>query len=120
MKSIAIDFKNNIVCIMTEGQQGTEQNPDLKKIKFHSFIPERFREYNSFTWNFENETFAVNQDYLLQDGCIMTKDCFIPQCIFPMRGLGKRFEEFIAIMDYEEVDIKEGLPEELKKLLGLD
>ena len=32
MKSIALDFKNNMICFMTAGQQGTETNPDLKKV----------------------------------------------------------------------------------------
>lgn len=49
MKSIALDFKNNMVCFMTAGQQGTEANPGLKKVAFNSFIPEQFRGRNSFT-----------------------------------------------------------------------
>lgn len=120
MKSIALDFKNNRICFMTEGQQGTEQNPDLKKIAFNSFIPEKYRERNSFTWNFENETFAVNQDYELQEGCIMTKDCFVPEIIIPMPKLAKRYDEFVAIMGYEEVDLKAEMPAALRKLLGLE
>ena len=120
MKSIALDFKNNMICFMTEGQQGTELNPDLKKVAVNSFIPERFRDRNSFTWNFENETFAVNQDYEVHEGCIMTKDCFVPELITPMPKLSKRYEEFIAIIGYEEVDIKAEMPEALRKLLGLD
>lgn len=120
MKSISLDFNNNMICFMTEGQQGTEQDPSLRKVMFHSFIPEKYRDYSSFTWNFEHETFAVNCDYILQAGCIMTKDCFVPQIIIPMQGLQKRFEEFVAIMGYEEVDMIAEIPEELRKLLGLD
>lgn len=56
MKAISLDFKNNMVCILTAGQQGTETHPDLKKVAFNSFIPEQFRDRNSFTWDFENET----------------------------------------------------------------
>lgn len=120
MKSISIDFNNNMICIMTAGQQGTESNPDLKKVAFNSFIPEQFRERSSFTWNFENDTFAVNQDYELHPGCIMTKDCYVPQLIIPMPKLSKRYDEFIAILGYEEVDLKAEMPEALRKLLGLD
>lgn len=120
MKSISLDFTNKMICIMADGQQGTEQKPDIKKVAFHSFIPEKYRDYNSFTWNFETETFTVNQDYVLHDGCIMTKDDFIPQFIIPMQGLKKRYDEFIAIMGYEEVDLKSEMPEELKKMLGLE
>lgn len=120
MKSISIDFMNHIVCIMSKGQHGTEFNPDLKKVAFNSFIPPKYQDQNSFTWNFENETFAVNQDFLLHDGCIMTEDDFLPEIIIPMSGLGKRYEEFISIMNYEEVDLKEEMPAGLRKLLGLD
>lgn len=120
MKSISIDFNNNMICIMTAGQQGTELNPDLKKVAFSSFIPEKYREHSSYTWNFESDSFAVNQDYVLPDGCIMTKDCYVPELIIPMKGLHKRFDEFVAIMGYEEVDMKAEMPEELRKLLGLD
>ena len=42
MNSISLDFDNNMICFMTEGQQGTESNPDLKKVAFNSFIPEEF------------------------------------------------------------------------------
>lgn len=120
MKSISLDFNNNMICFMTDGQQGTEQNPDIKKVAFHSFIPEKYCDYSSFTWNFESETFAVNQDYILHDGCIMTKDCFVPQFIIPMKGLKKRYDEFVAIMGYKEVDLKAEMPEALRKLLGLE
>lgn len=120
LKSIALDFDNHMVCIMTDTQQGTEQNSSLKKVAFHSFIPERYRENSSFTWNFENETFSVNQPFVLQPGAIMTQDCFIPEMIIPMKGLGKRFEEFVAILGYEEVDLKSEMPEEMRRLLGLD
>lgn len=120
MKSIALDFNNQMICFMTEGQQGTEMNPDIKKLAFNSFIPEKYREHSSFTWNFEADTFAVNQDYVLKDGCIMTKDCFIPEMIIPMKGLHKRFDEFVAILGYEEVDLKAEMPADLRKLLGLD
>ena len=57
---------------MTTGQQGTERNTDLNKVAFNSFIPEQFRGRNSFTWDFEQETFAVNQDYKLHAGYILT------------------------------------------------
>ena len=120
MKSIALDFNNNMVCFMTTGQQGTESNPDMQKVAFNSFIPEQFRDRNSFTWNFENETFAVNQDYEIPAGCIMTKDCFVPECIIPMPKLAKRYDEFVAIMGYEQVDLKAEMPAALRKLLGLE
>lgn len=120
MKSIALDFKNNIVCIMIEGQQGTECNFNIKKAAFNSFIPEQFRDKNSFTWNFENDTFAVNKDYELHKGCIMTKDCFIPELIIPMPKLFKRYEEFVAIMGYEEVNLQNEIDTILLTLFGQD
>jgi hypothetical protein len=38
----------------------------------------------------------------------------------PMPGLGKRFDEFIAILGYEKVNILSELPPELRRLLGLE
>ena len=118
MKSIAIDFKNNCLCVMSEGQQGTEI-VDFNKEDFYEFIPQKYRDRNSFTWDFENETFAVNQDYELEAGCIMTKDCFIPQVILPLSGLAKQYDKFIKIMDYEEINIVDYIPDYLKDLFGL-
>lgn len=120
MKNISLDFTNGIVCIMTDAQQGTEINTGMEKTKLYSFIPEKYRGYNSFTWNFENETFAANQDHILQNGEIMTADCFIPQVIAPMPGLRKHYKEFTAILGYEEVNLKAELPEALRKIFGLD
>lgn len=120
MKAISIDFKNNMICILIPGQQGTETNPNLKKVAFDSFIPEQFRDRNSFTWDFENETFAVNQDYELPDGCIMTMDCYVPEAIIPMAKLSKRYDEFVAIMGYEEVELKSEMTSVLLTLFGLD
>lgn len=119
MKSISIDFKNDRVCIMSAGQQGVEHS-SFKKEEFLSFIPEKWQTNNSFTWNFENEMFAVNQEYELVDGAIMTSDCFVPVLMIPMPGLAARYDTFVEIMGYEEVNLKEEMPEELRKLLGLE
>ena len=120
LKSIAIDFKNHVICFMTDGQQGTETNPYLEKVTLKNFIPEKYWEYESFTWNFQSETLAVNQEFIMRDGCIMTKENFVPQFIIPFHGLGKRFKEFISIMEYEEFNLVEEMPTDLRKTLGLD
>lgn len=121
MNSISLDFFNQCVCVMSEGQQGTMCEPDLQKDIFLSFIPDKYRQHQSYTWNFENETFAVNYDYHLRDGAIMTKDCFIPQVIIPMRGLKKRYREFLTLLNYEEFntqDLFAELPSDLRDLFG--
>lgn len=118
MKSISIDFENNYLCIMIKGQQGTERC-DFKKEDFYKFIPEKYRDKSSFTWNFENETIAVNQDYILHSGSIMTKDCFIPQVIVPLSGLARRYDKFIALMGYKEVNLVDEMPDYLRQILGL-
>lgn len=53
---------------------------------------------NSFTW--DNETFAINQDYECHEDCIRTKDDFLPELILPMSKLSESFDELIAIMGY--------------------
>lgn len=119
MNSISIDFKNHCVCIMSAGLQGTVYN-EFQKKDFLSYIPEKWQTYNSFTWNFEDEIFAVNQDYELVDGAIMTFDCFRPISMIPMSGLAKQYDSFVELMGYEEVNLVEAMPEDLRKLLGLE
>ena len=119
MKSISIDFKNNVICIMTDNQQGTEIYTHKKEL-FSNFIPDKHNDANSFTWNFENETFSVNQDYTLIPGAIMIKDNFIPEIIIPMPGLAKRYNEFIGVMGYHEENTKEILTNELKRFFRLN
>lgn len=120
MKSISLDFINNIVCIMSDGYQGTEYNPNLCKKDLFPFIPDKYSEYSSFTWNFENETFIVNQEYSLPAGAIATSDSFIPVLIIPMNGLRKRYKEFLDKIKYEEINIKNEMSKDLKKILGLE
>ncbi len=119
MKSIAIDFENQVVCIMRHGQQGTEYNPNLKKVAFSSFIPKQLMDNESFTWDFENGTIAANQRYVRSTGAIMTKEDFVPKLIFPMPQLCDRYDEFIAIMGYEELDCGD-LFDEVLGMLGLE
>ena len=120
MKSISIDFTNNMICIMSEGQQGTEHGFDLEKAKFKDFIPEEYFERSSFTWNFEDEIFAVNQDFILEQDCIMTKNDFVPTRILSMRGLKARYDDFLEMIGYEEVNLIDEMDDELRSLLGLD
>ncbi len=123
MKSIGIDFHNNRIRILFGGQRGVEENLGLKKVAFNSFIPEQFRNRESFTWDFENETFTVNKDYVLPADAIMTVDSFVPELVTTMPGLGERFDEFRAIMGYEEVDLSAeipGLMQEICEILGAE
>lgn len=116
MNSISLDFKNKMTCIMTAGQQGTEYAPDLHKELFYPYIPEKYRNYNSFTWNFEDETFAVNRDFTFIPGALMTENSFVPEVIIPMKGLSLYFSKFIELMGFEEYstkDIFDGLLEEI-------
>lgn len=125
MKSISIDFKNKVICFMTGGQQGTECAPEIERESFSEFFPsdKDLRDRSSFTWDFEKDTFTVNQDYHdLMGNEVMTNDCFVPQTITPMKGLSKRFDRFISLLGYEEVNLKEELAKdapELMRFLGL-
>ena len=95
MNSIAIDFKNHCVCIMKDNQHGTEINLSIgDKIKYASMFPsqELMDSSSSFTWSFEDNLFAVNEEYNLPDNpdAIMTEDCFIPVkiSIFKLSNIG--------------------------------
>ena len=112
MKRISIDFESKALIIMTDGQQGTEIHPELKRETFDSFIPERYRDRSSFSWNFEAETFSVNQPYQAIDG-FMTKECFRAELTEPMPKLGKRFNEFIKLLGMEPVNLAEEICKEM-------
>lgn len=121
MKRLSIDFDNHCLCIMTEGQQGTEIVPELDKATFDSFIPEKHKNKNSFTWDFQAETISVNQPYKAINN-FMTKECFIPEVVEPMPKLEKRFNEFIKLLNMEQVNLADELRKEdpsLASWLGL-
>ena len=119
MKSIALDFKNKMICVMTEGQQGTEYMLELTKEQFFPYIPEKYRDYDSFTWNFQNDTFAINEDYDLEPGSIMTSAAFIPKLIIPMKRLGSHYNNFIELMGYEEISTQSIFDELLTEMFKL-
>lgn len=125
MNSIAIDFKNHCVCIMKDNQHRTEINLSIgDKIKYASMFPsqELMDSSSSFTWSFEDNLFAVNEEYNLPDNpdAIMTEDCFIPVKIVTFPGLSDKYEEMKSLMGYEDVkwtedDFKD-FPDEIKDL----
>lgn len=125
MKSISIDFKNCCVCLMLDGQQGTEINLKLNdKSKFLDMFPseELMNSSSSFTWNFEDDLFAVNEEYIKSGDSneIMTKDCFVPLKIITYPGLSDKYNEMLSLMGYEESrwtkDDFKNFPDEIKNL----
>ena len=121
MKRLSIDFDNNCLCIMMPGQQGTELVPGIKKEDFESFIPEKYRDKDSFTWDFETETISVNQPYTAEKN-FMTKECFIPQVVEPMPKLGKKFDKFTKLLGMETVNLADEIRKdrpEVARLFGL-
>ena len=121
MKRLAIDFDNHCLCIMMQGQQGTQIVPELDKATFDSFIPEKYKNKNSFTWDFQDETISVNQPYKAINN-FMTKECFIPEVVEPMPKLEKRFNEFIKLLNMKPVNLADELRKEdpsLASWLGL-
>lgn len=125
MKSISIDFKNCCVCLMLDGQQGTEINLKLNdKSKFLDMFPseELMNSSSSFTWNFEDNLFAVNEEYIKSGNSneIMTKDCFVPLKIITYPGLSNKYNEMLSLMGYEESrwtkDDFKNFPDEIKNL----
>ena len=48
----------------------------------------------------------------------MSEDNFVPEVIVTMPGLGERYEEFIAIMGFEEFGTMDIMDDLIKSLLG--
>ena len=103
---------------------GIVPEDDLKKLDkatFDSFIPEKYKNKNSFTWDFQAETISVNHPYKAINN-FMTKECFIPEVVEPMPKLEKRFDEFIKLLNMEPVNLADELRKEdpsLASWLGL-
>ena len=112
MNSIAIDFKNEMMCIMRPEQQGTEHINGLgiTKEKLADFIPEKYRSRQSFTWNFEDSTFAVNADYEYhpERGEIMTMDWLAENVIGSIPKKEELTEHAEAVIKQQGVIKKEG------------
>lgn len=118
MKKISIDFKNNAICFMLKNQQGTEFNPCLKNRKaFNGFIPGKYRKNNVFTWDFENNKFSIDDD--IEKSNFIVKEQFISKRTYNMPGLSERYEEFVAILGYEQMDLSKDCSELLKKLFRI-
>lgn len=102
MRIVSLDFKNHIIYVAVDESERIKFEADIKKTVFSSFIPvQYYHDYDSFTWNFDNEIFAVNQNYIVKDDIIVAKECFVPQVIEPMNGLKKRFNKFVRLLEYE-------------------
>ena len=99
MKKVTIDFTNQVICIKARSYQETKRIEFLDKEEFAQFFPEKkyMTDYNSYTWNFDTNTFIVNQDKELktnESGEIR----FLPEVIIPMPKLSRKYREFMDLV----------------------
>lgn len=121
MKRLSLDFDNKCLCIMMPGQEGTQIIPELNREDFENFIPQKYRDKSSFTWDFEAESISVNHSYMAINN-FMTKECFVPEIVEPMPKLGKRFNEFTKLLNMEPVNLANEIRKDMPgiaKLFGL-
>ena len=121
MKQISIDFPSKTIYFNTDSQKGTEYGGDLDKTKLESFIPDKYRQNTCFTWDFENDTFSVNEDIPTPspDSLGPAPSAFKAVEVIPMPGLKGRHKEFLNIIDYSELSVAEIFPLEMLRLMGL-
>ncbi len=122
MKQFSLDFKDSILGIKTDKQDTTEKIFGLKKEDFESFIPEKYKDRMSFTWDFEAETISINEVYKPSNTNNGWNLRFIPEVVEPMPNLGKRFDEFAKTVKLEEWNIGDEIRKvspELAELIGL-
>ena len=105
MKSITIDFTNKNICVRAKGKSGTRKFLRFDKEFLSKFFPEDkyMTDYNSYTWDFDRDTFVVNQDkknMFSPSGEIK----YLPEIIVPMPKLSRRYREFISILKKAELE----------------
>lgn len=111
MKIIGINFSENIVLLKTEGQNGTEKK-DCCKEKMLKYIPSQYYENTCFSWDFEQETITINEDYVKSNpNAIVTEEDFKACKTISMPGLKGLYDNFIKDLEYEEVNFKEYVKE---------
>lgn len=107
MKKISFDFTNRMLAIETSSQAGTEGMPEhITKSSLFQFVPsEHLLHATCFTFDFENNSFSVNQDIPLlnrERGEILTIGSFVPVFSINILGLNDNFMKLCEIIGYEE------------------
>ena len=99
MKKVTIDFTNQIICIRARSYQETRKLESLEKEELAQFFPEKkyMTDYNSYTWNFDTNTFIVNQDKKVKGG-ESGEIRFLPEVIIPMPKLSRKYREFMDLL----------------------
>lgn len=106
MNIISIAFHKKELYIKRKGQEGTEIVPELDIEKFREFFIAEMMEkdYDSYSWDFENETVTCNGSN------------YEPLVSYPFIGLKDRYNEFLEALEYEEVKGSDIL-DEINKML---
>lgn len=112
MKQISLDFKNRMLAIRTESQDGTEVMwEDIQKDILLDFIPKTiYMKGDNFTFDFENEIVSINQSVTyegIEEGAIYTVDMFVSAEDYPIPGLSDKFYKMIDRMGYAETQWNE-------------
>ncbi|WP_026492471.1 hypothetical protein [Butyrivibrio sp. XPD2002] len=99
MKTVTIDFTNNVLKIMAKKYADTREFEGLRKETLASFFPEKkfMEDYNSYTWDFDADIFIVNQDkrkIVAESGDIR----YFPELIIPMPNLSRKYKDFMNIV----------------------
>ncbi len=102
MKRLSLDFEKGCLCYALNKNKGIKQLSNLNRDDFKAFIPDRFIDKASYTWDFEAETISINQK-----SSAMTDKSFIPEVVTPYPKLTKRFQEFIRLLPPDAMELIE-------------
>ncbi|WP_026529155.1 hypothetical protein [Butyrivibrio sp. VCD2006] len=99
MKTVTIDFTNQILKIQAKKYEDTKKFESFEKESLAQFFPEKkfLTDYNSYTWDFDANVFIVNQDkkkISTETGEIR----YYPELIIPMPNLSRRYKDFMNIV----------------------
>ena len=104
MGKITVDFKNSSIIVCDRGTNGT-MFYDKPIEDFSGLIPKPYYEKRTcFTWDFDNNSFFVNETNELPEGAILLGESIKPILKLPLEI---DYDSFIKHAELEEVQITE-------------
>lgn len=125
MKYITIDFKNDMVVLMMEGNKGSAHAKINKASILEAMgnvendVSNLIIGYDNITFDFENNTISGNETVMYEKGKghLYPMNKISPVRVLKFKNSGTKFDAIIGAMGYEEYSADE-IKEDVKKILN--